>query len=101
MRNCLPKVILLLLWVALGVGARAQTVKGRVTSGDSAVTNVTVQVKGASQATQTDQNGQFSLEAAADATLIFSRVGFATQELPLAGRKYLDVHLIMTSKEMN
>jgi len=102
MRYCLPKVILLLVALAWGCGAWAQTVvKGRVTSGDSAVTNVTVTVKGTGRATQTDQNGQFSLEAAGDATLVFSRVGFATQELPLSNRKYLDIHLVVTSKEMN
>jgi len=97
MRYCL---LLLLFW---GFAARAQqpTVKGRVTSGDSAVTNVTVQVKGTSRATQTDANGQFSLEVEANAVLVFSRVGFATQEMPLSNRKYLDVHLVVSSKEMN
>jgi TonB-linked SusC/RagA family outer membrane protein len=102
MRNCLPKVILLLMAVVFGVGARAQqVVKGRVTSGDSALVNVTVQVKGTSRATQTDQNGQFSIEASTGATLIFSRVGFAIQELPVGGRKELDVHLIAKSTDLN
>ena len=102
MRYCLPKVILLLMALAWGSGVWAQTVvKGRVTSGDSAVTNVTVAVKGTTRATQTDQNGQFSLDAGGDAVLVFTRVGFATQELPLGGRKYLDIHLLVSSKEMN
>ncbi|HLZ86690.1 MAG TPA: SusC/RagA family TonB-linked outer membrane protein, partial [Puia sp.] len=112
MSNCLPNnvffssgargLVLCLLLAMWGNGAWAQqVVKGRVTSGDSAVTNVTVQVKGTTRATQTDLNGQFSLEAAADATLIFSRVGFATQELPVGGRRYFDVHLLIASKEMN
>ena len=102
MRYCLPKLFFLLGFIALGFGARAQTVvKGRVTSGDSAVTNVTVTVKGTTRATQTDQNGQFSMEAAGDATLVFTRVGFAAQELPLGNRKYLDVHLVVSSKEMD
>ncbi|HEY4337749.1 MAG TPA: TonB-dependent receptor plug domain-containing protein, partial [Puia sp.] len=92
----------LLFWV-FAIGARAQqpTVKGRVTSGDSAVTNVTVQVKGTSRAVQTDQNGDFSVEADGGATLVFSRVGFATQELPVGSRRILEVHLLVSSREMN
>jgi TonB-linked SusC/RagA family outer membrane protein len=99
MRYCLP----FLLFLVFAIGARAQqpTVKGRVTSGDSAVTNVTVQVKGTSRAVQTDQNGDFLVEADAGATLIFSRVGFATQELPVGGRRILEIHLLVSSKEMN
>jgi TonB-linked SusC/RagA family outer membrane protein len=97
-------VVLLTGLFAIGFAVRAQqpaVVKGRVTSGDSAVTNVTVQVKGTNRAVQTDQNGDFAIDAATGATLVFSRVGFATQEMPVANRRVLEVHLVISSKDLN
>jgi TonB-linked SusC/RagA family outer membrane protein len=78
-----------------------QIVKGRVTSGDSALTSVTVQLKGSSRATQTDQNGQFSIEAPNGAVLLFSSVGFATREVTVNSRSNLDIRLLPTDKVMN
>src|SRR5689334_15996696 len=48
---------------SLVLSAQQSTVRGRVTAGDSAVAGVTVQVKGTSNATQTDENGRFSITA--------------------------------------
>jgi TonB-linked SusC/RagA family outer membrane protein len=93
--------LLLLFAFSPGLWAQQGTVKGRVSSGDSTLNNVTVQVKGANRGTQTDQNGQFSLEAAPDAILIFSRVGYASQEVSIGGKKYLDIQLVATAKEMS
>lgn len=78
-----------------------ETVKGRVLSGDTVLVNVSVQVKGSARATQTDQNGQFSIQAPGDAVLIFTSVGFASQEIAVKGRRSLDVHLLVSGKEMN
>jgi hypothetical protein len=91
------------MFVATGFEARAQQpmVRGRVLSGDSAVTSVTVQVKGTNRAVQTDQNGNFSVEAGSGATLVFSRIGFTTQEMPVGNRREMEVHLLVSSKEMN
>ena len=103
MRYCLPKLIVVAVLVVTGFVARAQqpTVRGRVTSGDSAATSVTVQVKGTNRATQTGQNGEFAVEAGTGSTLVFSGVGFATQEVAVGNRKIIEVHLLVSSKEMN
>lgn len=52
-------------------------------------------VKGTTVGTTTDANGKYSLEVFEDnAVLIFSFIGYITQELPLNGRTLLDVTLV-------
>ncbi|QBQ42340.1 SusC/RagA family TonB-linked outer membrane protein [Sphingobacterium psychroaquaticum] len=54
-----------------------QTVTGRVTSANGPEAGVTVAVKGSpTQATLTDAQGNFSIQAKAGETLVFSAVGF-------------------------
>src|SRR6185312_6438665 len=112
MKNCLPSekafllaarflAVLLCLSVSSDLWAQDITVKGRVSSGDSALSNVTVMVKGMNRTTQTDLDGKFTVEAPADATLIFSRVGYGTQEIALRGRKALDIRLTVTGQQLS
>ncbi len=48
-------------------------------------------VKGTTNGTQTDFDGNYSITAASDATLIFSYVGFKTLEIPVNGNTTIDV----------
>ncbi|WP_318308058.1 SusC/RagA family TonB-linked outer membrane protein [Flagellimonas crocea] len=48
-------------------------------------------VKGTTNGTQTDFDGNYSITAPSDATLIFSYVGFKTVEIPVNGNATLDV----------
>ncbi|WP_421824402.1 SusC/RagA family TonB-linked outer membrane protein [Flagellimonas oceanensis] len=50
-------------------------------------------VKGTTNGTQTDFDGNYSITAASDATLIFSYVGFKTTEIPVNGNSTIDVSL--------
>lgn len=55
---------------------------------------VNIQVKGTTIGAISDENGQFTLSApGADATLVFSFIGYVTQEVPLSGRNVVDVAL--------
>ena len=105
MRNCLPKekvLALLLLCLVFSTALMAQhtTIHGRVVSGDSALSNVTVMVRGATGAVQTDDNGAFTLDADLHATLIFSRVGFQTLTVGLNGRHSVEVSLVPSNQQM-
>jgi len=105
MRNCLPKekaLALLLLCLGFSTALMAQhtTIHGRVVSGDSALSNVTVMVRGTTGAVQTDEQGAFTLDADVHATLIFSRVGFQTLTVGLNGRHSVDVSLVASNQQM-
>lgn len=55
---------------------------------------VSIRVKGNTAGTVTDQAGAYSLKLpAGNATLVFSFIGFAVQEIPAAGRTRIDVVL--------
>lgn len=54
---------------------------------------VTVVVKGTTQGTITDVNGNYQLQADNNATLVFSYVGMKTQEVPVNGRSVINVQL--------
>lgn len=73
------------------------TVTGKVTSGEdkSAMPGVNVVLKGTASGTITDVDGKFSVAVPAGTdALIFSFVGFVTQEIPVSGRNTIDVVLM-------
>ncbi|HEX8676900.1 MAG TPA: SusC/RagA family TonB-linked outer membrane protein, partial [Segetibacter sp.] len=78
-----------------------QKISGRVAAGDTALQGVTVSVKGAAVSTQTDADGNFTINAAPKATLVFSSVGFNTQEIPVNNRSIVNVQLKGGIQQLN
>jgi TonB-linked SusC/RagA family outer membrane protein len=72
------------------------TVTGKVTSAtdNGTLPGVTILVKGTSRGTLTSNDGTYSIEVSgSDATLVFSFIGFQTAEIPVDGRRVIDVAL--------
>lgn len=70
------------------------TVRGKVHSDSSNLSNVTVQLKSnPSRVTQSDQTGSFVIKVPANGTLVFSSVGFESQEVAINGQSVLNVLL--------
>jgi TonB-linked SusC/RagA family outer membrane protein len=90
----LMKAACLLLMVCLSTVSYAQQViTGRVSTNDSTLSGVTVNVKGTSTTTQTDSEGNFKINASPTSVLVFSYVGFESQEMPLNNRTNVDIFL--------
>jgi TonB-linked SusC/RagA family outer membrane protein len=87
-------LLFLATFLSTVLSAQETTVRGRVTSADSALAGVTVQVKGTNNSTQTDENGRFSINAPSNGTLIFTSVGFTTREISVNNRSTVDVPLL-------
>lgn len=90
--------LLLLLICAGWTTARAQSfeVRGTVTdqSDGSPLPGVNILIKGTSRGTSTNVDGDYSLQArSAQDTLVFSYIGYQTQEVPINGRNTIDVQL--------
>jgi TonB-linked SusC/RagA family outer membrane protein len=101
-----PKKIAFLLIVffsALSTNLLAQqrTITGRVTTGDTALANVTIQVKGTATGTQTDADGRFTITAPGNATLVLSSVGFGNQEVKVNNRSTIEVQMQGSSQALN
>ncbi|MBC7426047.1 MAG: carboxypeptidase-like regulatory domain-containing protein, partial [Bacteroidia bacterium] len=75
------KAFLSLFFVLLSASVFAQqiTVNGKVVSGDTVLSGVTVNVKNAATTTQTNDEGNFSINAPANGTLVFTYVGYTSQ----------------------
>ena len=91
---------LLLLWsfALISICAYAQniTVKGIVTSGadNEPLIGATIQVKGSTNGTITGLDGDYQLaNVPSDAVLVFSSVGFASQEINVNGKTIINVVL--------
>lgn len=101
------KKLLLMIFsfgVVLSVCAQDRMVTGRVTSQDdgSALSGVSVVVKGSTNGTVTDAEGRFSLSVPAnDGSLIFSFIGLKTQEVPIGERSVVDVQLSIEATQLS
>lgn len=91
----LTKLLLLPVVLLLGSSALAQiTVSGTVSDASGPVPGVNVVVKGTTNGAQTDFDGNYSLnDVANDATLVFSYIGYTSQELAVNGQSTVNVSL--------
>jgi TonB-dependent starch-binding outer membrane protein SusC len=92
---------LLILFFSFSFFGFAQTkVTGRVTADGKPLSGATVSVKGTTTATQTDNNGNFSISASPEATLEISAVGFTVIEIKVNNRTTVDAALQTSSTQM-
>ena len=93
------KKILLCLVTCLGLSgiltAQTKTVTGTVTGGDDGlgIPRANVTVKGKTRGTPTDLDGNYAIEVSADETLVFSFIGYITQEILVSNQTTIDVVL--------
>ncbi|HEV2354712.1 MAG TPA: TonB-dependent receptor [Puia sp.] len=75
---------------------------GRVTGASGeALSGVSVTVKGTPKGTTTDATGNFTITAPADGTLVFTYVGFVTQEIKIDSQTNINVQLKPSGSQMN
>ncbi|GGH66033.1 TonB-linked SusC/RagA family outer membrane protein [Filimonas zeae] len=74
--------------------ARKEVLKGRVADGNTPLQNATVYIKGTSQGTVTDAEGNFSLETEGqEVRLVISLVGYQTREILVKAGAFTAVQL--------
>src|SRR6188474_3240667 len=98
-----PAAAILLLCVSQLVMAQDRVVTGRVTDSkdNSGVPGVTVSPKGTKTGTQTGSDGTFRLSVGSGVTtLVFTSIGYATQEVDIAGKSNVDVVLVISNSQL-
>ena len=92
------KVLLSMLLLSAGLMASAQTISVRGVVKDSAtgetIPAASVLVKGTSNGTITDNDGNYTISVASNGSLVVSSIGYRTQEVAVEGRRSIDVELI-------
>ncbi|HEY1008442.1 MAG TPA: SusC/RagA family TonB-linked outer membrane protein, partial [Sphingobacteriaceae bacterium] len=78
------------------------SIKGTVTdqSNGESLIGVSVKVKGSSVGTTTDVNGNFSIKAPSNGTLVFTYLGFEEQQVPVSNRTTISVKLQPAAQQL-
>ena len=83
-------------------GVMAQSVTGTVNDeAGEPIIGATVKVQGSNAGAITDFNGNFSIQAASNATLSISYVGYVTQQVNVGGRSNITVTLVEDNTTLN
>ena len=80
----------------------AQTVSGTVTDSSGPLPGASIVVKGTSNGTQADFDGNYTIDNVdSAATLVFSYIGYATQEVAVNGQSTIDVTLAEDASQLD
>ena len=94
-------VLFQLLLTADQALAQNLTIKGRVLKDDGQpAQSASVLLKGTNTGTTTNQNGEFTLSAPSNGTLIISTVDFITQEVAVNGSATMSVTLVSATRSL-
>lgn len=101
----MKKILFFFLCSLFTLGAFAQqiTLNGVVTAADDGqpLPGVSIVVKGTTNGTVTDINGNYQLEVPQDAVIQFSFIGMKSQEIPVNGRTEINVALESTAFDVD
>lgn len=88
-------LFLLLSFFTLSLYAQQVKLTGNVSSASDKepMIGVTIMVKGTPTGTVTDFNGNYSLEVPSNSTIVFSMIGYKTQEIKVNNRTHINVAL--------
>ncbi|MCX6282174.1 MAG: TonB-dependent receptor [Bacteroidetes bacterium] len=83
--------------------AQEITVSGKVTDATdgSLLPGVTIVVKNTTTGTVTDIDGKYSIKVKKDAVLVFSYVGYMSQEITVTEQRSIDISLSVGTKSLN
>jgi iron complex outermembrane receptor protein len=96
-------LVLLFIWGISTAMAQSGTVQGTIVdaSDGSPLPGATVLVKGTTNGTVTDMNGKYSIQVKGNATLVFSYVGYISQEVVVQPNTTVNIKLEPTAANLN
>src|SRR5262245_2839645 len=98
-----PAAFIFLLFISQLIFAQDRVVTGRVTDSkdNTCVPGVTVTPKGMRTGTQTGSDGSYRISVGSGVTvLVFTSIGYATQEVDITGKSTVDVVLVITNSQL-
>lgn len=91
MKNKLLKKLILPIFILVGGFMYSQTVTGTVSDASGPVPGVNVLIKGTATGTVTDFDGNYEVSASTGDVLVFSFLGYVTQEISYTGQASINV----------
>ncbi len=102
-RNAIWGIVVVLLLSMTNVFAQTRTISGRVTAvtGQDGLPGVTISVQGTKTGTITDNAGKYSIAVqGTNAVLVFTSVGYLSQEQKVGSQQQIDVQLEADVKQL-
>lgn len=91
----------LLLFSITGYSQQTSTIKGRITDeGGQPIEGASVIVKGLTNGVSTNDDGDFEISTASNSTLVVSSVAFASKEIKVNGKQFLNISLNRSEKDL-
>lgn len=94
---------ILLLCTSMFAAHAQDQITGSVRDHNGPLTGVAILLKGTGTATNSDANGYFSIVVPKDqkSVLVFSHIGYTSQEIPVSGLHPIQVTLVESSTDLN
>jgi TonB-linked SusC/RagA family outer membrane protein len=91
-----------MLFCGLSLFAQDRTITGKVTASDdgSSLPGVNITLRGASRGTTTEADGTYKISVPANSKLVFSFIGFATQEIEVGAQTTINVKLVADASQL-
>jgi TonB-dependent starch-binding outer membrane protein SusC len=102
MKKSLFKCLMAFVAMLCASVAYSQSVSGKVTDGSGPLPGVSILVKGTTNGTQTNFDGTYTISnIGSDAILIYSYIGFKSQEISASGKSNINVTLKEESNKLS
>jgi TonB-linked SusC/RagA family outer membrane protein len=92
----LPMILLSLFFLSAQVIAQESQIKGKVVaaSDNTSLPGVSIVIKGTTQGTVTNADGDYQISAPSDGILTYSFIGMETQEIEISGRNVINISML-------
>ncbi|TAE28306.1 MAG: TonB-dependent receptor [Cytophagales bacterium] len=95
-------LIALLSIVSLNLQAQDKQVTGKVSDGSGlGMPGVSIAIKGSTRGTNSDANGNYSINVSTNAVLVFSFVGYTSRDIAVGNQSVLNVTLAEDAKSLS
>lgn len=101
MKNSLLKMPLLILMLLVGSITFGQSIKGVVSDSDGSLPGVSVTIKGTSTGVQTDFDGNYNINTNQGDVLVFSYLGYKTEERTVGSQTVINVTMTQDTTELD
>ncbi|MEZ7875778.1 MAG: SusC/RagA family TonB-linked outer membrane protein [Polaribacter sp.] len=101
MKSKLLKNLLLSFTFLVGSVMYAQKVTGTVSDGSDALPGVSIQVKGSTTGTETDFDGNYSINANSGDVLVFNYLGYKSEERTVGSEAVINVSLLQDATSLD
>lgn len=101
MKNKYLRPFFLIAYLLIGSITYAQTISGVVSSKNEPLPGVNILIKGTTQGTTTDFNGNYEIMIKSGDIIVFSYIGYKTLEASFKGQEVLDIELIEDSAQLD